>query len=129
MNATATRTHVLRLTYGTSRGRETYGWNVVTLKDETDGTRARTTGGGYDMTGTVFGEWLEHHAQDALQSLEELPYGARRLESGRVSLDGACGLECMERLARAAGLEVETTGRKVRGRGWTRTGWIVTLPA
>ena len=127
MIATATRTHVLRIKWSTSRGRDTYGWNVCTLTDETTGKRFRTTGGGYDMAGTVFGDWLEAEAQDALSALpdEELTYGARRRADGTVSLDGACGINCMHRAAAAIGAELTRT----HDRKGNTTGWLVTLPA
>lgn len=50
--------HELRITYGTSRGRDTYGYTLVSLREY--GRKVATcNGGGYDMRGTVFGEWLE----------------------------------------------------------------------
>lgn len=123
---TETTTHVLRIKWSTSRGRDTYGWNICTLTDETTGKRFRTTGGGYDMVGTVFGEWLANTVRPgAIADLEELPYGAFRRPDGSVYVDGACGLSCMTRLAEAIGAEITRT----HDRKGNTTGWLVTLPA
>ncbi len=62
-------TTLLSLSWGTSRGRETYGYNIARLVDTSTGKRFRCTGGGYDMQGTVFGEWLQETYQPALQLL------------------------------------------------------------
>ena len=58
----------LTLTWGISKGRDTYGYNILTLRDE-HGNKYRTMGGGYDMTGTVLGDWLEANYQDRLYRL------------------------------------------------------------
>ncbi len=129
MIATATRTHVLRIKRSTSRGRDTYGWNICTLTDETTGKRFRTTGGGYDMAGTVFGDWLEATFREELArwaaSTDNLNYGATVRADGSVRLDGGCGLEQMRQVADALGLEVART----HDRKGNTTGWLVTLPA
>lgn len=119
-----TTTHVLRLKWTTSRGQDTYGWNICTLVDETTGQRYRTTGGGYDMAGAVFGDWLQETAQARLRALPTLDYGARRHESGNVTLDGACGLSSMLRLAEAVGADVTRT----HDRKGNTTGWLVRFP-
>lgn len=59
----------LEVKWSISRGRDTYGYNIVTLTDTTTGKRYRCMGGGYDMTGTVFGQWLEDVHQDELTTL------------------------------------------------------------
>ena len=41
-----------------SRGRDTYGYNMVTLSSDT-GKRFRVMGGGYDMHGQVMGEYVQ----------------------------------------------------------------------
>lgn len=41
----------------TSRGRDTYGYNIITLTDER-GVKYRCNGGGYDMLGTVTADAL-----------------------------------------------------------------------
>lgn len=126
MSTTTTATHVLRLKWTTSRGRDTYGWNIVTLRDETTGTRFRANGGGYDMTGTVFGNWLAATYPEELRawaaSTDSLDYGATVREDGSVRLNGACGLESMRQIADALDLQVTRT----HDRKGNTTGWIVT---
>jgi hypothetical protein len=127
-------THVLETKWTVSRGRETYGYNVCTLY--ADGKKAaRCNGGGYDMTGTVIGEWIEKNYQDRLKTLtpahiytQDVSGSYRRadgqeetqrspenygltfeLDSAdnfvKASLDGACGQSCMLRLAERIGLK------------------------
>lgn len=146
-------TTVLRLGYGTSRGRDTYGYNIVSLTDETAGTRFRCMGGGYDMHGTVLADWAVATHQDRLRKLAGKAYATVRPGKGyrtradkrrrnyygmaayydaaghleRVSIDGACGVESVQRILRAAGLSLTRTYvPKGRNRGQT-TGWIVEL--
>lgn len=135
----------LALSWSVSRGRDTYGYNICRLDDTSTGERFKCMGGGYDMRGTVFGEWLEACYQDRLLAMkdranyrratvgvsvpanrEDSLYGMAYIEKdNRISLDGACGLECMIRIAEAIGLEVErdyiANGRR---RGET-VGWYV----
>lgn len=135
----------LSLSWSTSRGRDTYGYNICRLDDRKTGERFKCMGGGYDMMGTVFGNWLEATYQPELLALkdranytrttaggyapanrEDSLYGMAYFErDNRVSLDGAAGLECMIRIAEAIGLEVEREYiAKGRRRGET-VGWYV----
>lgn len=105
----------LKLSWSTSRGQDTYGYNICRLDDTTTGRRYKCIGGGYDMVGTVFGEWLEENYQEQLLSLNpevNNMCGYRKLhfvgQRVKVSLDGGCGIESMIRIAKAIGLEVET---------------------
>lgn len=118
-------THTLRIRWTTSRGAETYGYTVASLY-EFERLAARCKGGGYDMRGTVFGEWLEKAYPDRLAQLRpadavDCGYGVpgwtrapadRRLygltwrPDGSASLDGGCGFESMCRVAEAIGLDV-----------------------
>lgn len=142
----------LALSWSISRGRDTYGYNIARLDDTTTGKRYRTCGGGYDMTGTVFGEWLQDRYQAELRNIAHCagnyyskaggyqtirsadgrsPYGAwlygmtRNDDTGAVTLDGACGLSTMIDIAAAIGLDVMRIGDK-RGR---TTGFIVSARA
>lgn len=129
-----TKLHInhLVISWSTSRGRDTYGWNICRLDDRQTGLRFKCMGGGYDMIGTVFGEWLAFEYQDALRELvktraadlEECGYsvkGYKKLSDlygltvnpdGRVTLDGGCGINSMQAIARALGLEVQWEGNK-----------------
>ncbi len=135
----------LSISWSVSRGRDTYGYNICRLDDRNNGKRFKCTGGGYDMVGTAFGDWLEDTYQERLLALkdranytrtaagefvpanrEDSLYGMAYLEKdNRISLDGACVIECMIRIAEAIGLDVErdyiATGRR---RGET-TGWFI----
>lgn len=122
----------LAISWSTSRGRDTYGYNICRLDDRQTGKRYRCNGGGYDMLGTVFGDWLADYYQDALRQYVEshkaelvdcgysvagykkLPdlYGMTVAPSGVVQLDGGCGINSMEAIARALGLEVQWEGNK-----------------
>lgn len=140
----------LRLSYGTSRGRDTYGYNIVTLTDENSWPvkRFRCMGGGYDMVGTVLADWAVATHQDRLLELADRAYyvspaegdlrvmsddpdrfyGMWRYEYGnavpiapvRVGIDGACGVESVHRILKAAGLVLTRThDRRGNTTGWT----------
>jgi len=122
----------LTISWTTSRGRDTYGWNICRLDDSRTGRRFRTTGGGYDMIGTVFGDWLTEHAQDRLRNLakeradqlqecgysvqgyKKLPdlYGLTFAPDGRASVDGACGISSVQRIAEAVGIGSQWIGNR-----------------
>lgn len=132
---------VLTLSWSTSRGQDTYGWNICRLDDTTTGKRYRCNGGGYDMVGSVFADWLEDVHQAELVTIQhraaviypgkgascvrnESPdalYGMHVAGSGVVRLDGACGFESIRRVAEALGYTVRTLTSK-RGRV---TGFVV----
>lgn len=61
--------HELIVKWGTSRGRDTYGYTTCSLWE--DGRRMTAcNGGGYDMRGTVFGRWLAAKYADRLLKLK-----------------------------------------------------------
>lgn len=120
----------LALSWSTSKGRDTYGYNIARLDDTSTGERYRTCGGGYDMVGTVFGQWLAKTFQDELKAhLQTLPmvdcgysvtgylkteglYGLTVTPKGDVQLNGACGIESMISIAKAIGLAVRRSCNK-----------------
>ena len=120
----------LVISWSISRGRDTCGYNICRLDDRKTGKRYRTTGGGYDMIGTVFGDWLADVHQDKLNELfetnpsEDCGYtvkGYRKIEhlygltlspAGIASCNGACGINSMIRIAEAIGLDVQWEGNK-----------------
>ncbi len=135
----------LSLSWSTSKGRDTFGYNICRLDDRNDGRRFRTIGGGYDMVGTVFGDWLEANYQNELQAIKarahylsdengtvanprtDSLYGMRWTKDNRVTLDGACGIDSMMNIAKEIGLEVERDYiAKGRRRGET-IGWFVQM--
>lgn len=130
--------HCLSFHWGTSRGRDTYGYAICTLKD--NGEKAgQCNGGGYDMQGTSLAEWMTEAFQPDLvklgkkygvsiwgvQSKSSLPegpkarkvYGLRlTLDEGKYSagLDGGCGMSSMQHILKLIGLRLayRPTGRK-----------------
>jgi len=118
----------LKLKWSTSRGVDTYGYNICTLTDNNTDKKYRCMGGGYDMQGTVVGEWLESTFQDRLLAADlRGMYGVRRIQvksADKVSLDGACGVECMWAVAKKIGM---TDRQWVGTRRGVTEGWIVTF--
>lgn len=128
--------HHLAITWSTSKGRDTYGYNICRLDDRDTGKRYRTCGGGYDMIGTVFGDWLEDYYQAELMTkikelmtnpdaFEDCGYAVKgylkfpglygmtyNTNTGKVALDGACGISSMIAIAEALGLEVQWEGNR-----------------
>lgn len=142
----------LSLKWSISRGQETYGWNILTMTDQLTGKKYRANGGGYDMTGTVFGDWLEDRHQDRLMEIHHraastyskdggyvvsdedrasysdpngVLYGMTyHIDSGRVLLDGGSGIESMLRIAKNIGLDIIRTYKPSgKNRGET-TGYV-----
>ena len=131
----------LSIKWTVSRARDTYGYNVCTLTD-TRGSRFRCNGGGYDMIGTVVGDWLHAFEQSALMAIKDkagsvydlATHSSERVEPGLYGLtlftyngepsylriDGACGIETVRKIAKAAGIELKANYQKSgRGRGNT----------
>lgn len=120
----------LKIKHSISRGRDTYGYNIVTLWD--GNKRYATCGGGYDLLGTVFGEWLKCNYLERLKALK--PYDEKYsmdfynqhgyqpqqenyglfCRNENLSLDGGCGLDCMISLARKIGLKIERNYNRKR---------------
>lgn len=136
----------LSLSWSVSRGRETYGYNICRLDDRERGQRFKCMGGGYDMVGTVLAEWLCANYQEKLLAIKERSayyfstekghesrdpengafYGMKyHVDDNKISIDGACGLDCVMRIAEAIGLEFNRDYiAKGRRRGET-IGWYV----
>lgn len=121
-------TKQLHFKWTTSRGRDTYGYNICTLL--VDGEKVgKTCGGGYDMQGTVLAQWLQNEYQQQLQEhfkkeMSEVTYKDYAAYSGyksingfygaqisgpegkplRITLDGGCGFNSIEHIANAIGI-------------------------
>ncbi len=135
----------LSLRIGTSRGRDTHGYTMVTLVVNSTGKCYRACGGGYDMHGTVLADYLEETYQDRLQTIarEALSsdradkhsqfchfegdlYGiALNLSSGEVLLTGGVGKSQIIRIAKKIGLSIvdrmQRTSRTYRAIGYLVT--------
>ena len=121
----------LEFRWTVSRGRDTYGYNICSLW--IDGVKvASCNGGGYDMQGTVLGEWLHRYFPYKLKTLPT-NYGSgddnkgfyglsfyttvhqeggykrhHKYEQGdTMTLDGACGIESMKKIAEAIGIKLK----------------------
>ena len=141
-------TRYLELSWSTSRGRDTYGYNICKLSTGYRGKTYRTCGGGYDMTGTVLGDFIEAEYQDRLQAIggragsmygKDKPYTSVdrsdpdaalalygmtvNLDTGHVSIDGACGTSSVQRIGEAIGLSFAATLSARKGHV---TGYVVT---
>ena len=124
----------LKLSWGISRGRDTAGYNICRLDSgynySHSARRYKTTGGGYDMIGTVFGMWLTEQHQERLKKLfadrptedckyqvpgyNKIPglYGITLNPKGEAHCDGGCGINSMVSIAEAIGLTVQTTSNR-----------------
>ena len=113
----------LRFKYTTSRGRDTYGYNICSLY--VNGRKAYScNGGGYDMKGTVFANYIQNNYQEQLLKLHSAEYygmwfyknngsGVERVDSYEESnktgayLDGGCGFDSMKKILVACGGHME----------------------
>lgn len=69
------KAHILRYSWSISRGRDTYGYNLLTLRE--DGQKvASTCGGGYDMQGTVLADWLLSAYPERMKALASIHAGS-----------------------------------------------------
>jgi hypothetical protein len=129
-------TKQLHFKWTVSRGRDTYGYNICTLL--VDGEKVgKTCGGGYDMQGTAFAEWLQGEYQAELIRLNNdkginvrIPDNTYETSKGvirryslpgfygmslhvnpdssvKVYLDGGCGMESMKTIAEALGITLK----------------------
>lgn len=125
---------VLEFRWSISRGRETDGYNICSLY--ANGVKvASCKGGGYDMKGTCFGEYLTEAYQERLLKIhhrahmvwgKDIPtthndkpdrlYGTSAKyvstttpgisEVSKVSIDGAFGMSSVQAIAEAIGLDL-----------------------
>lgn len=65
----------LTIRWGTSRGRDTYGYTTCSLRNQRGERVAACNGGGYDMRGTVVGNWIAYTFPNELRALrsEDMP--------------------------------------------------------
>lgn len=97
----------LRFKWTVSRGRDTYGYNICSLY--VDGTKVSAcNGGGYDMKGTSFGNWLAAAFAENLRKLTEPFYGLTfhdpTFDPGKADVEGET-VEQREKEGKSIGLE------------------------
>lgn len=102
-------THSIELVtrWTVSRGRETYGYNICTLLHNNQRIAA-CNGGGYDMTGTVLGVFIENNFQKELIKLDPKKYYGLRLGHTGMRVNGGCGLNSMINILKALGYHTLT---------------------
>jgi len=124
-------TKSLEFRWTVSKGRNTYGYNICSLW--VDGVKVSScNGGGYDMQGTAYAEWLQAEFQDRLTkpdiadqadwTIESEKTNIRKYTgdrifygmglniyktSRRIVLDGGCGMDSMKRIAEAIGITLQ----------------------
>lgn len=122
---------ILHFKWTVSRGRDTYGYNICTLY--VDGVKtAKCNGGGYDLQGTVLGEFIQNKYQTELMKIKKKAggklivetegkwsnpssegelYGMKyvidqKRKTETIQLDGACGFDSMRKIIKALNLEL-----------------------
>ena len=116
----------LEVKWTISRGRDSYDYNICSLWQRGQKV-ASCNGGGYDMIGTVFAQWLCNNYMDRLEKLPKFitirgyktelyglshydskrhKYLKRKGKNTRTYVDGACGISSVERIAKAAGISI-----------------------
>ena len=121
------KSHHLVISWGTSRGHETYGYTLATLREHGH-VMARQCGGGYDMRGAAFADWLNKVYGSRYFDLDlsardgqgkrltgasgPTPYYGlyswidSKTGKEKRAINGACGFSTVCNLAAAIGLEV-----------------------
>lgn len=145
-----TKPLLLTFKHTTSKGRDTYGYNICTLY--VDGLKVSSCkGGGYDMQGTALGMYLTREYQTQLMTIasraytvstqskgmwwvreknESGLYGMELLKPQRLAahvvLDGGCGQSSIEQIAKAAGITLTSTITR-KTRNTTEWGYFLTV--
>ncbi len=104
-------TYYILTKYTVSRGIDTYGYNICTLWDSVKNIRlGKCSGGGYCMKGVAFAEWMSKNFMPEISLLDPKEYyGISKLDSGKVYLEGASGIDCMYRILQGIGFTIERT--------------------
>ena len=111
----------------TSRGRDTYGYNICTLRDKRNNKIASTCGGGYDMKGTCLGDFINKIFAKELTRLpansgsndtkggfyglshynnKTKKYQKRASKHSNSHVDGKCGFSSMEDILNKIGFRM-----------------------
>lgn len=107
--------------FGTSRGRDTYGYNTITLRDQSGAKIARECGGGYDMWNSLLcgaiAKLYQAKLQAAMQGVPEVDgshalknhYCFYRLPDNRITVDGGGGESVTRKLKEILGIKITET--------------------
>lgn len=136
-----TKPSLLAFKWTVSKGHDTYGYNICSLY--VDGSKvASCNGGGYDMEGTVLAQYLVREFQERLMTIadrarvqciqhENMEWSRITEEGGlygmtylkpkslkpHVTINGACGSDSVLKIAKEAGITLNSTkiGRNAFG--------------
>ena len=101
-----------------SKARNTYGYNICTLKDSRGNKISSTCGGGYDMKGTCLGDFINTYFYDEIRKLNSADfYGLKHYgkkyrhlkhasKHGKSYVDGGCGFSTMESILNKIGFKL-----------------------
>jgi len=107
---------LLSFKWTVSKGRDTYGYNIVTLS--VNGEKAsRCDGGNYDMNGTCLAMWMQERFKEELLKFKYDEKGnsdfyGLTFYNGKPHLNGACGWESMEHVLKELGYYLENVNYK-----------------
>lgn len=104
----------ITIRWGTSRGQDTYGYTTCSLRNSRGNKIAACNGGGYDMRGTVLGDWLARTFPNELCALkaDKMPSHSH-WESARSRVcDGQCKIEADKALM--AAIEADEVNKAVQ---------------
>lgn len=107
--------------WNVSKGRDTYGYNICTLREGFKRNKiASTCGGGYDMKGTVLADFIKLHFENELKHLNSKEfYGLsfwnpetkkqckRYRQGNKICLNGAYGFESMQAILNKIGFTLK----------------------
>ena len=99
------------------------GYGSTTVFDSRQNKLLRVGGCGFDRRGTALGQFIELTFNDEIQKLaKKVTFGRGKnkrvsrdfygmnIYQGKISLDGACGFDCMQKILAAIGFEIVNTG-------------------
>ena len=125
----------ITITWGVSKARDTLGYTTCSCRDINGTFVARCNGGGYDLRGTVIGEWMTGAFQKELNALPTKSFDRARNGQGIelyslrfLNLDHDPGQEVIGRLAldcrvedeRAVGMTVDEAEKAGKSHGLER---------
>ena len=113
----------LTFKWTTSRARDSYGYNICTLRNKRGNKLNSNCGGGYDMQGAALGDFINDHFGDELKKLSSADfYGLnhynpkakthkrrflkRATDKTQTYVDGGCGFDSMRRILEKIGFEL-----------------------
>jgi hypothetical protein len=127
-----------------SKGQDTYGYNICSLWINGE-KKYSTCGGGYDMYGTVLGNFIQDRFYNELKRMDKRKFyglffvGKRNKRTkkrrytntfskdGRLYLDGACGDDCMQKILKVIGFKLIPAHLQCKGDASDRAYYLESL--